>query len=76
MATSPLTILSPVSGTLLRIEVAPGDTVQPGDVLAVIESMKMEIPVEAEQGGVIAGIAASEAAAVQENQALFTLRPA
>lgn len=47
------TIQSPVSGSVLRIEVQVGDKVSAGQTLAIIESMKMEIPVEAEAAGTV-----------------------
>ena len=37
----------PFAGTVLRVDVAPGDQVRAGDVLVVLESMKMEHVVEA-----------------------------
>ena len=46
-------ILSPVSGSLWKSLVEVGDTVEPGQSVAVIESMKMEIYVETSVGGVI-----------------------
>ncbi len=66
-------VLSPVSGTVFRIEVSPGQAVQTGDLLAVIESMKMEIPVEAECDGTVALITTQVTASVEEEQVLFSL---
>ncbi|MCD0501682.1 acetyl-CoA carboxylase biotin carboxyl carrier protein subunit [Bordetella petrii] len=76
MASSPISVPSPVAGTVLRIEVSAGQAVQAGDLLATIESMKMEIPVEAEQAGTIVDIAVQASARVDEDQALFRLQPA
>lgn len=50
------TIQSPVSGSVLRLEVQVGDKVSAGQTLAIVESMKMEIPVEAESAGVVAAL--------------------
>jgi len=50
------TIQSPVSGSILRLEVQVGDTVSAGQTLAIIESMKMEIPVEAESAGTVTAL--------------------
>lgn len=69
--TSP--VVSPVSGTVLSIEVEVGQKVQAGDTLATIESMKMEIPVEAETDGTIASIDVEAAATVEEDQPLFSI---
>ncbi len=43
-----------------------GDDVAAGDVVAMLESMKMEIPVYAEAGGVVARMVAAEGTVVQE----------
>lgn len=66
-------VLAPVSGTILSIEIEAGQKVQAGDTLAIIESMKMEIPVEAETDGVIADINIEVSALVEEDQPLFTM---
>ncbi|WP_337060661.1 acetyl-CoA carboxylase biotin carboxyl carrier protein subunit [Kineococcus sp. G2] len=46
-------VLAPMEANVYRVEVAVGDTVSPGDVVAVLEAMKMEIPVNAEASGVV-----------------------
>ena len=45
-------IRSEITGNVWKIEVASGDTVAEGDIIAILESMKMEIPVETPVGGV------------------------
>jgi acetyl-CoA carboxylase biotin carboxyl carrier protein len=52
---------------VLRVLVAEGDTVKPGDTLVMLESMKMEIPVIAEDGGTVAALHVSEGDVVQED---------
>ncbi|MGW4350637.1 biotin/lipoyl-binding carrier protein [Nocardia sp. NPDC004582] len=59
--------------TVWKVIVAPGDRVSEGDVLLILESMKMEIPVEAENDGVIAEIHVSDGTAVSEGDLLVTL---
>jgi acetyl-CoA carboxylase biotin carboxyl carrier protein len=49
-----------------KVVAAPGDSVDDGDTLVILESMKMEIPVLAEQAGVVAEIAVNEGDVVQE----------
>jgi acetyl-CoA carboxylase biotin carboxyl carrier protein len=49
-----------------KVVAAPGDTVDDGDTLVILESMKMEIPVLAESAGVVAEIAVNEGDVVQE----------
>jgi acetyl-CoA carboxylase biotin carboxyl carrier protein len=49
-----------------KIVVKPGDTVSEGDTLVILESMKMEIPVVAEEDGVIRELAVNEGDIVQQ----------
>jgi acetyl-CoA carboxylase biotin carboxyl carrier protein len=49
-----------------KIVVAPGDQVEDGDTLVILESMKMEIPVVSEVSGTVAEIAVNEGDVVQE----------
>jgi biotin carboxyl carrier protein len=49
-----------------KVVAAAGDSVDDGDTLVILESMKMEIPVLAESSGVVAEIAVNEGDVVQE----------
>jgi acetyl-CoA carboxylase biotin carboxyl carrier protein len=49
-----------------KVVVAQGDTVASGDTLVILESMKMEIPVEAETSGTVTELAVGEGDVVQE----------
>jgi acetyl-CoA carboxylase biotin carboxyl carrier protein len=62
-----------ITGTVWKIEVAVGDTVEEGDVVAILESMKMEMPVEAEDEGTVSEILVAEGQAVQEGDPLVVL---
>jgi len=62
-----------ITGTVWKIEVAPGDAVEEGDTVVVLESMKMEMPVEAEQSGVVKEIVCEEGQAVAEGDTLVVL---
>jgi acetyl-CoA carboxylase biotin carboxyl carrier protein len=42
-----------ITGTVWKVEVKVGDTVEEGDTVAILESMKMEMPVEAEDPGTV-----------------------
>ncbi len=66
-------VRSPMAGTILELLVAPGDSVSEGDELLILESMKMEIPVEAEEGGTVASITCEQGQPVQEDDVLLTL---
>jgi geranyl-CoA carboxylase alpha subunit len=53
-------ILAPVSGAVVAVHVKPGDAVKAGDVVAVMEAMKMEMRLTAEADGTIAAVHAAE----------------
>ena len=55
-----------ITGTVWKIEVAVGDTIAEGDTVVILESMKMEMPIEAEDDGTVAEILVEEGQSVQE----------
>ena len=61
---------SEVTGTVWKIECKVGDTVADGDILMILESMKMEIPVESTVSGRIQTILVAPGDAVDEDQDL------
>ncbi|MBX6394497.1 MAG: acetyl-CoA carboxylase biotin carboxyl carrier protein subunit [Alicyclobacillaceae bacterium] len=66
-------IASTMAGTVMHIWVKPGDTVQTGQDVLVIESMKMEIPVTSEVSGVVKEILVREGDFVNEGDPVITL---
>lgn len=66
-------IESEVTGTVWKIETKVGDKVAEGDVLMIIESMKMEIPVLATEEGTIAEFSVEETEPVAEGQVVVVL---
>lgn len=62
-----------VTGSVWRIEVKSGDDVDVGHVLMILESMKMEIPVESPVGGRVTEICVSLEQPVAEGQVLAIL---
>jgi len=64
---------SEVSGSVWKIEVTAGQSVAEGDVLILIESMKMEIPVVAEAAGTVASILVAESDPIVEGQTVAIL---
>ena len=68
-----LTVTADLSGSVCNIEVSVGDTVTPDQVLVIVESMKMEIPVVATKGGVVREILVEKDEAVTEGQDLVRI---
>jgi len=62
-----------ITGVVWRIECAVGDEVAEGDVVVVLESMKMEMPVESEEAGTVAEIRCQEGQTVHEGDTLVVL---
>jgi len=66
-------IRSEIAGSVWKIEVQSGQEVAVGQVLVILESMKMEIPLEAERAGRIGAILVVEGEAVKEGQPLLEI---
>jgi len=64
---------SPVSGIVMRVAAQVGQTLQPGDVLLVLEAMKMETNITAPAAGKIAAIPVKEGDGVQSGQVVVEL---
>ena len=62
-----------ITGTVWKIEVQVGDKVAEGDTVAVLESMKMEMPVESEVDGTVSEVLCATGDAVTEGQPLVRL---
>ena len=62
-----------ITGTVWKIEVKVGDSVDEGTVVAILESMKMEMPVESEDSGTVKEIHVKESQAVSEGDPICTL---
>lgn len=68
-----VTIESPMPGTILDIKVSVGDSVESGQVLCVLEAMKMENDIVAPQGGTVASISVSKGDSVEAGQVIITM---
>ncbi len=66
----PQEIVSDLVANVIKIMVATGDKVDAGDTIALLESMKMEIPVLAEEPGTVSEINVAEGDVVQEGDVL------
>lgn len=70
------TIRSDITGTVWKIVVQAGDALATDDTIMVLESMKMEIPVLAPDGGTVVQLLVAEGEAVREGQDLALLEAA
>lgn len=66
-------VKSPMPGNILRIEISQGQQVNEGDVLMVLEAMKMENEIVAPKSGTIAQIAVSKGAVVETGAVLAVI---
>lgn len=71
--TDDLALFAPMPATVLAVKVAPGQDVQTGDVLIMLEAMKMELPITAPHAGRIKTIACREGQLVQPGVPLLEL---
>ena len=62
-----------ITGTVWKVEVSIGDTIEEGDTVVILESMKMEMPIESEDDGTVAEILVQEGQSVQEGDILVVL---
>ena len=69
-------LVAEMVANVLRVEVEEGATVAPGDTVVLLESMKMEIPVIAETGGVVRAVKVDVGDVVQEGDVLVELTSA
>jgi acetyl-CoA carboxylase carboxyltransferase component len=75
MVASGHSVDAPLQGTVVRVEVEPGDTVAPGQALVIVESMKMEHTVAADIAGRVVEVVAVPGATVLPGDGLVVLEP-
>lgn len=66
-------ITAHMAGTILQVSVQPGDVVQAGDEVLVLESMKMEMPISALADGTVTEVRVQSGDVVQEDDVLVVL---
>lgn len=66
-------VVSPMQGTILRIDVAVGDHVKKGQILMILEAMKLENEILAAQDGVVKEIKVTKGQTVNSKQVLLIL---
>ena len=73
VSSAAVTIAAPLAGNIFKVDVNVGDIVAAGDVVIILEAMKMETEVRAIEGGTVQQIITSEGAAVSVGDPLITL---
>ena len=68
-------VRAPMPGKIVRVDVEPGQEVEEGAPLVVMEAMKMELSIKAERDGTIAEVAASAGDTVEADALLIALEP-
>jgi biotin carboxyl carrier protein len=68
-----IAIKSDITGTVWKILVKPGESVQEDDELVILESMKMEIPVTATETAVVHEVCVIEGQSISEGEVVVTL---
>jgi acetyl-CoA/propionyl-CoA carboxylase biotin carboxyl carrier protein len=69
-------VVSPMQGTVLAVEVAEGDEVEAGDVICIVEAMKMENELTAHSAGVVTDLAVEPGQAVGSGQVVCVIADA
>jgi acetyl-CoA/propionyl-CoA carboxylase biotin carboxyl carrier protein len=64
------TLAAPMQGTVVKVAVAEGDQVEAGDLILVLEAMKMEQPINAHQAGTVRGLAVAPGDALSNGAAI------
>lgn len=66
-------VVAPMPGTILKMNVKVGDTLEPNGLVCILEAMKMENEIFSEKGGVVASIDAPAGTSVQTGDVIITL---
>lgn len=66
-------VIAPIPGKVLKVAVSPGETVEEGDVIVVLEAMKMEMEVTADVGGIVTHVSINPGVQVIAGQTLAYL---
>lgn len=67
-------VTAPMQGTVVKVAVEEGQSVEAGDLIAVLEAMKMENPVNAHKAGVVTGLAVQAGAAITQGTVLAEIK--
>ncbi len=69
-----LRVDAPMPGTILKVNVAPGQAVKEGDVLVILEAMKMENEIMASKAGTVSQVLVSKGSTVETGAPLVVIR--
>ncbi|MGH3906791.1 MAG: acetyl/propionyl/methylcrotonyl-CoA carboxylase subunit alpha [Pseudonocardiaceae bacterium] len=67
-------VTAPMQGTVVKVAVSEGDTVSKGDLIAVVEAMKMENPVTAHKSGTVTGLQATQGSSVTQGTVICEIK--
>jgi acetyl-CoA/propionyl-CoA carboxylase biotin carboxyl carrier protein len=67
-------VTAPMQGTIIKVAVSDGDTVSAGDLVVVLEAMKMENPVTAHKAGTITGMSATQGSSVSQGTVICEIK--
>ncbi len=67
---------APIAGRVVKVLATEGQVAQPGDVLVILEAMKMENEIKCARGGVVASIDVADGDSVETGAKLVSLKPA
>jgi acetyl-CoA/propionyl-CoA carboxylase biotin carboxyl carrier protein len=67
-------VTAPMQGTIIKVAVSDGDTVSAGDLVVVLEAMKMENPVTAHKDGTITGMSAVQGSSVSQGTIICEIK--
>ncbi|ALE82030.1 acetyl/propionyl/methylcrotonyl-CoA carboxylase subunit alpha [Pseudonocardia sp. HH130629-09] len=67
-------VTAPMQGTIIKVAVSEGDTVEVGDLIVVLEAMKMENPVTATKSGTVTGLDAEQGSSVTQGTVICEIK--
>jgi len=69
-------VTSPMQGTIVKVTVSEGDSVEEGDTIVVLEAMKMEQPIKAHKAGTVSGLKAEVGSGVTNGEVVCEIKDA